>query len=288
MSKRRDWVFTINNPGEFDDIDIERCIDSSTYLCYGIEEGESGTRHYQGFVMFTNAKHLASIKKILTRAHIEPRRGTVEQAIAYCEKDGDFHEWGERPLSKKSQKERWLWVINRAEDGDLDTIKQEEPAIYLRYLSTLHGLKRRRLGTLDGQLQNEWWYGPTGTGKSRRLHDEYPFHYPKPLNKWWDGYEDEEVVGLEEVHPGCRGWLGHFLKIWSDRYPFNAEIKGGTLKGIRPGKLIVTSNYTIEECFPDEQDHKPLKRRFKSTKFDNIWSPHCDCCDEETKNEYTL
>jgi len=287
MSKCRDFVFTINNPGEFDDIDIEQAIKQATYLCYGIETGESGTRHYQGFVMFSNARHITAIKKILTRAHLEPRRGSIEQAIAYCEKDGDFHEWGERPLSKRNAKDKWKWVIERAEDGDLLSIKQEEPAIYLRYLSTLRGLKRRRLGVMDGELENEWWYGPTGTGKSRRLHDQYPQHYKKPLNKWWDGYEDEETVGIEEVHPTCGGWLGYFLKIWSDRYPFNAEIKGGTLKNIRPKKLIVTSNYTIQECFPDEQDYKPLQRRFKSTHFDTLWTPTCSC-DEESKEEYTL
>lgn len=291
MSKSRDYCFTINNPSGWDDAEIDKCTQESKYLCYGIETGESGTRHYQGFVMFQNARTISSIKKILTRAHLEPRRGTVEQAIAYCEKDGDFHEWGEKPLSKKTQKERWLWVIERAEHGDMASIRQEEPAIYLRYLSTLRGLKRRRSATMAGELDNEWWYGPTGTGKSRQLHEQYPDHYQKPLNKWWDGYEDEETVGIEEVHPGCGGWLGHFLKIWSDRYPFTAEIKGGTLKNVRPRKLIITSNYTIEECFPNEQDWKPLKRRFKSTKFDSVWTPQCPCIheeEEESKDQYTL
>lgn len=268
MSKRRDYVFTINNPTGWDDAEIDACAKEAKYLCYGIEVGEEGTKHYQGFVMFHNARSLNSIKRLLTRAHLEPRKGTVEQAIRYCEKDSDFHEWGERPTFKRSSKERWKWVIEKAEAGDIDSIKDEEPAIYLRYLSTLRGLERRRPHVMDGELDNEWWFGPTGTGKSRQLYERYPDHYRKPLNKWWDGYENEEVVGLEEVHPGCGGWLGHFLKIWSDRYPFNAEIKGGTLKNIRPRKLIVTSNFTIEECFPQQQDWEPLRRRFKVSKFD--------------------
>lgn len=270
MSKRRDYVFTINNPTGWDDQEIESCAREAIYLCYGKEVGESGTPHYQGFVMFANARTQASVKRMLTRAHLEPRKGTTTQAIAYCEKDGDFHQWGERPAAKLSSKERWKWVIDKAEAGDVDAIKDEEPAIYLRYLSTLRGLNRRRPSILDGELGNEWWWGPTGTGKSRALHEQYPGHYQKPLNKWWDGYEDEEVVGLEEVHPGCRGWLGHFLKIWADRYPFTAEVKGGTLKNVRPRKLIVTSNYTIEECFPDTQDYEPLRRRFNVTKFDSL------------------
>jgi len=41
---------------------------------------------------------------------------------------------------------------------------------------------------------------------------------------------------------------------------------------IRPKKIIVTSNYTIEECFPNVQDHLPLKRRFKVKHFPGIFA----------------
>lgn len=36
---------------------------------------------------------------------------------------------------------------------------------------------------------------------------------------------------------------------------------------IRPKKIIITSNYSIEECFHNEQDIAAIKRRFKVTKF---------------------
>jgi len=44
--------------------------------------------------------------------------------------------------------------------------------------------------------------------------------------------------------------LASRLKQWADRYPFDGEIKGGKIEGIRPAKVIVLSNYTIEQCFP--------------------------------------
>lgn len=270
MQRSRDWCFTINNPTGWDDAEIDKLYQEANYVCYGIETGESFTKHYQGFVMFSNPRTISGVKRILTRAHLEGRKGTVKQAINYCKKDGDFHEWGDPPVDKKTTKERWKWVIERAEQGDIAAVKDEEPAIYLRYLSTLRGLKRRGHDVMDGELEHEWWWGKTGSGKSRYLHQEYPDHYQKPLNKWWDGYEDEETVGIEEVHPGCGGWLSHFLKIWADRYPFTAEIKGGTLKHVRPAKIIVTSNYTIEECFPEKKDFEPLRRRFKVKEFINL------------------
>jgi RNA helicase. len=123
----------------------------------------------------------------------------------------------------------------------------------------------------DGPF-HEWWYGPTGTGKSKSVWELYPNHYGKQLNKWWDGYEGEDVVVIEEWSPKNEV-TGSFLKIWADRYPFNAEIKGATLKKIRPKKIIVTSNYTIEECFPTMQDCEPLKRRFKTVYFPQIFVP---------------
>lgn len=269
MSKHRDYVFTINNPGPADDLEIQRLSSQANYLIYGEERGESGTFHYQGFVQFENARGLAAVKRLLTRAHLEPRRGTVEQAIQYCKKEAKFHEFGSAPTTARTSKERYAWAIEKAESGDLEAIKREEPGMYLRYLEKFRSLRKRSTTIIDGDLQHEWWWGDTGTGKSSKLWSDYPDHFTKPLNKWWDGYEDEDCVGIEEVDPIAGKWLGHFLKIWSDRYPFTAEIKGGTLKKIRPQKIIVTSNYTIEECFPQQQDWEPLKRRFKVTHFNH-------------------
>lgn len=120
---------------------------------------------------------------------------------------------------------------------------------------------------MSGGLQNEWWVGPTGTGKSRHLWNVYPKHYPKALNKWWDGYNDEDVVAIEEMDPDHGQYLGHYVKIWADRYPFSPETKGGYLSKIRPKKIIILSNYTIEECFPRPQDVDPIKRRFTVKHF---------------------
>lgn len=271
MSRSNSWCFTINNPTE---ADAQQLVDLKPYVKYcvvGRETGESGTPHYQGYIVFVSPRTVGGVKTLLPRAHLEPRKGTHRQAADYCKKDGDYEEWGELPISAaESSKEMWSSIIKNAEAGDLDKIKEDYPAMYLRYLEKLRSLARPSVAILP-ELQNEWWWGPTGTGKSRSLWRSYPVHYAKQLNKWWDGYDGEEVVAIEEWAPKneCTASL---LKIWADRYPFPAEIKGGKLNRIRPKKLIVLSNYSPEQCFTQVEDLEPIKRRFKVIHFPMVTS----------------
>lgn len=264
--RSRGYCWTINNPTEWDRIDIQQLIAEAQYVCYGEETGEEGTFHYQGFVYFSNKKSFQQIKTILPRAHIERQRGTCDQAIDYTKKDGNWHEWGDRPRGGSGQTNQWKEVLQLARSGKLQEVEDKFPAIFIRYHSKLLSLCKPERPIILDTLENEWWYGETGTGKSRELWDRYPDHYQKSLNKWWDGYQNQDVVAIEEWSPKNE-ITSSFLKIWADRYPFSAEIKGGTLQKIRPKKIIVLSNYTIDECFANTQDVGPIKRRFKVKHF---------------------
>lgn len=268
--KHRGFCWTINNPTGWDLAQVEALADLSTvkYQVYGEEVGQEGTPHFQGFTWFVHPVRFHLINDVLTRAHIEPSRGSPAQAADYCKKDGKWKEWGIPPTPPgKGAKDMWRKIIEWAEAGDLERIKLEFPGQYVLHQRKLLDLRRRSLGILDGDLQNEWWVGPTGTGKSRTLWQLYPSHYGKALNKWWDGYEDEDVVAIEEFDPEHGKYLGHFIKIWADRYPFSPEVKGSHIKKIRPIKIIILSNFTIDECFERIQDREPIKRRFKVKRF---------------------
>jgi len=269
QARSRGWCFTINNPTLGDLLDVEQLKQHAKYYVYGKEHGtDRNTPHWQGYVYFANAITMVRCKQLLERAHVEPQRGTCNQAITYCKKDGDFEEWGDAPNhgGGNTQRERWRELIELSEQGRIDEIRDKFPSEFFRYNERIRSLRIRVNVPLDGPLEHEWWYGATGTGKSRSLWQLYPNHYAKELNKWWDGYDDEDVVAIEEWSPKNE-CTASFLKVWGDRYPFPAQIKGGSLKKIRPRKVIVLSNYTIDQCFPNEEDREPIKRRFKIMHF---------------------
>lgn len=266
MSRSRKWCFTINNPTEWDDGDIQRLREGAKYVIVGKEKGEAGTPHYQGFCYFQEKKSFSQVKAYITRAHLEPARGTNQQAADYCRKDGDFQEWGDMPSGPQGQNNKWKTVLQLARAGNIQEIEDQFPAIFIRYHSKLMGLFRPETPIILDELQNEWWYGATGTGKSKELWRLYPNHYQKSLNKWWDGYTNEETVAIEEWSPK-NDVTSSFLKIWADRYPFSAEIKGGTLQKIRPKRIIVLSNFTVDDCFFLSNNLEPIKRRFKMKHF---------------------
>ncbi|KAK8831026.1 hypothetical protein WA577_003724 [Blastocystis sp. JDR] len=97
--------------------------------------------------------------------------------------------------------------------------------------------------------------GPTGCGKTSLARDfavsmygagnGLPF-YMRPSNKWWDGYRGQPVVILDD--PSVRRFqeLEQEIKVWADRYPFIAELKGRSMWA-HPKWVIVTSNYPLEE-----------------------------------------
>ena len=83
MAKARAWIFTINNPTEADD-PMEWDV---RFVVWQKERGEEGTEHYQGYVECSRQQRMTAMKKINARAHWAIRRGTQEEAIAYCEKE---------------------------------------------------------------------------------------------------------------------------------------------------------------------------------------------------------
>jgi len=143
-NRTKNFCFTINNYSEeeFNSLKELKC----QYLVCGKEIGEQGTPHLQGYVVFNLQKTLSAASKCLPRAHLEFAKGNADQNRAYCTKEGDFIETGTKPMSQKekgaTEKERWANIVNLAETGNLEQLKEEEPQVYLKHYRTLQAIQK--------------------------------------------------------------------------------------------------------------------------------------------------
>lgn len=276
MSRSRSYVFTVNNYTETDEHQcwaLAYYVGEVKYIVVGREIGESGTPHLQGYVYFKEKKSLSQLKEWFPTAHFEERRGTHRQASDYCKKDGDYWEWGILPVDDcgaagaAAMEELMRRTCECIRNGDYESIPYAATHHIkaAEYRVMKEAQQHRCLETIDGELEHEWYYGKAGTGKSYQARHENPDAYLKMCNKWWDSYNGQEVVIIEDFDKDHKV-LVHHMKIWADRYPFPAEVKGGKID-IRPRKIIVTSNYHPSEIWEDCKDLEPILRRFKIVHF---------------------
>lgn len=271
--KSRAWCFTINNPSD-QDWNSVRCMECK-YTCYAPEVGKEGTHHIQGYVLFKNQKRLPEVKKILARAHLEPRRGNHEQAVQYIKgphnnkpKNAQFEERGDHPAQGKRNDLLELHAEvrkGRSRDDMLDdTSLVEVRAKYPRYERELREDVAKRIAR---QMQDDGiipivtvLWGPTGTGKTRYVFDRHP---TKDVSKhvsrkpmWWDGYDGQSIILLDEYD----GQLDfrELLQLL-DRYTFHMPIKGG-FTWRRCTHIYITANTPPEMWYPAD-DISPLMRR---------------------------
>ena len=267
MSYCKQWTFTLNNWSADDLIEISGW--PSKYVVVGEETGESGTPHLQGYAIFEKRLRWTAVKKIHKRAHWEAAKGNLAQNYEYCTKDGIFHEYGEKPIeSGEKEKLRWNEARAAAESGRMEDIPSD---IFIRQYNALRSISKdyAPMPTDGSDVCGVWIYGPAGAGKSRKAREDYPGFYYKMCNKWWDGYKNEANVLIDDFDKG-HSVLAHHLKIWSDRYAFGAEVKGGKIN-IRPTKIIITSQYSIEDIWEDQETRDALKRRFSVIRMHGVW-----------------
>lgn len=88
-SRYRRWCGTLNNYTSFDLSQLSHTFSEYKYII-GEEVGESGTPHLQIYIEHKDAIRLLTLKRIDPRIHWEACRGTREDNIKYCSKDGKF------------------------------------------------------------------------------------------------------------------------------------------------------------------------------------------------------
>jgi len=263
MSQSKNFAFTWNNyPTDSYLTHLEAL--PYRYFVIGREVAASGTPHLQGLIIFKTNQTLKKAIKLLPGCHVELCKSITASRI-YCQKDGDFVEEGEFPMSAKekgaNEMQRWERARDLCKAGKVEEVDAD---IYMRMYRTCKEIAKDHMPAVESidELNNEWIWGTSGVGKTRGVLARFPGAYLKTCNKWWDGYQGEPVVLIDDIDDSHK-CLVHHLKIWGDHKPFLAETKGGMIK-IRPERIIVTSNCPLE-VMAEEPHLAALKRRYKET-----------------------
>lgn len=276
-SRAKYWCFTLNNYTQEDMDRFRQFRDAISYIIYNKEVGDQGTLHLQGFISMKIRKRMTQMKALMPKAHLEVKQGSVAEAVHYCMKPvpecmckhcvkarpqvADFTIFGVVPKEAyEAMRDKWEDWYQLAKAQRLDEIPKK---ILLRYHAAFKRIAQdnpEKPEDLDN-LDNEWIVAPTGYGKSHYVREKYRDLYDKAPNKWFVGYRGEETILLDDLGPEQCKYLSWYIKRWADLYSFPMETKGGG-RQIRPRRIVVTSQYTIEDCFEDWRVRDAVLRRF--------------------------
>ena len=225
---------------------------------YDMEDSEDEGAHYHG--NYQAARNAADVQKYVTKEN------------DYVE-EGHFLSNAQSDVQRRAEENKKILTTSlpKLVDSGEISIYSYQTLRVARNLYTLDSIE-----VPDYMPKTCYWIiGKTGIGKSRWVRDNYPSQfYNKPQSKWWDGYNGEKIVLLDDFD--LRGdCLGHHLKIWADCYSFTAEIKGGTIKPVFT-HFIITSQYSPADIFCqgtneekwDKELQYAVERRFKMKTID--------------------
>lgn len=234
------------------------------------ESHADGGKHLHAYLKFqeegVTLKDAPAVFNVIgLSGNYQPCR-SPKDVIKYCSKDGNYiSNFDVEEYMQKKKKLSIATIKSKSarqalEDGDIK-------------ISSIRNYNLARSVLVEPYEHTEcrglWIYGKPGSGKSHAVRVSYPDLYSKSQNKWFDGYEGQKTILLDDFDQG--GFvLGHHIKIWSDKYACSGEIKGGTAE-LCHHRFIITSNYLPEEIWGDEAPQKQqqpqmyaaILRRFK-------------------------
>lgn len=243
------WVFTLNNPAEDrPDLSFAKCA-----VWQKEKAPTTGTIHLQGYLELPSRLTHKQLKEKFPGAFLELARGSRDQCKEYCTKeesrvDGPWEigDWAAGGQGKRSD----LAEVKRMLDSGATELEVADNHFgdYVRYHKAFAQYRQLRVTARSEKTEVHVYWGDPGTGKSKKALEDNPGAYWKARGNWWDGYDQQATVVLDDFY----GWLPFDMLLrLLDRYPLNVEVKGGT-RVFNSKRIVITSNKHPSEWYHSE------------------------------------
>lgn len=224
----RSFCFT-----DFNEVSLERKFPEEVrYAVYQVECCPSSMKkHTQGYVELKKVMRFNSIKKMFPKCHIEKRRGTRDEARNYCMKEDtrvagpiEIGSWEAGGQGSRNDIKNMHEDIKKGKK--IKELLEDHTVPMYKYSSAVARYRVYYQKKRNWETKVFILWGKSGVGKTRTVYDRYDADdiYEKDFTKWWDGYDGQKVVLIDEFD----GQIPYeeILKI-CDRYPYRCQVKGG-------------------------------------------------------------
>jgi len=231
----RDYCFTAWEEPKWDEKNVR-------YICWGVEICPTTKKqHWQGFAIFNRTCRYPKAKQWIGagECHVESRKGTRPDARTYCTKEGSFVEFG---IFEGVTKEELF-------KKPISYLKEFYPEFYCRYHRGLEKLHVDK-GAAWRNVRVIWLWGKAGCGKTRYVM-EMDDVYKHDGMKWWDGYDGEDIILLDDFDKSAFDDRRYMLNIL-DGYRLRLEVKGGFTYA-KWSQVYITTNWNPYEILCNDE-----------------------------------
>ena len=243
LPRTRNWCFTAYVAFDPERVYQHGAESGFRYICAGQEICPKSNRaHIQGWAQFDGAVSRSQAQKRLglDGCHFEPCKGSCSENDDYCKKDGAWKSCGKfLEMGQRVDLDEVKAMLDS--EAKIEEICEASFGTWLRHTNAFRDYRQIVQKTKSREFRSVvvvLLSGATGTNKSRWAHSQAGFVIKGHALSWWDGYDAEECIAIDEYSNDVK--ITQLLSLL-DGYQLRLPIKGGFVYA-RWERVIITTN----------------------------------------------